>query len=75
MNLAFPRAQRQRRTFVGLAGVALLCVATGTIAQDWPSRAVRIVVPYPAGGAVDIVSRALAEKLATALNQPFIIDN
>ena len=75
MNLAFPRAQRQRRTFVGLAGLALLCVATETIAQDWPSRAVRIVVPYPAGGAVDIVSRALAEKLATAFNQPFIIDN
>ncbi len=75
MNLVSPRAQRQRRTFVGLAGVGLLCVATGTIAQDWPSRAVRIVVPYPAGGAVDIVSRALAEKLTTALNQPFVIDN
>ena len=56
-----------------LASVAF--AATLASAQEWPTRAVRIVVPYPAGGAVDIVSRALADKLAAQWGQPVVIDN
>ena len=58
-----------------LYAVALLAGADTAMAQDWPNRAVRIVVPYPAGGAVDIVARALGEKLASQLGQPVLIEN
>jgi tripartite-type tricarboxylate transporter receptor subunit TctC len=44
-------------------------------AQAYPSRTVRIVVPYGAGGAVDIVAHALAQELTKCLNQSVIVDN
>ena len=67
----------QRRITLGLA-CAALALAAGPYAahaQEWPSRPVRIVVPYPAGGAVDIVTRALADKLAAQWGQPVVIEN
>jgi len=44
-------------------------------ATAWPSRPVKIIVPFAAGGTVDIVSRSLAERLGALLAQPFIIEN
>jgi len=44
-------------------------------AQEWPSRAVRLVVPYPPGGGVDVMARALAQKLQEKWNQSVIVDN
>ena len=44
-------------------------------AQAWPSRPVKIIVPYPPGGQTDVVSRWLCEQLQAALGQPFIVDN
>jgi tripartite-type tricarboxylate transporter receptor subunit TctC len=44
-------------------------------AQDWPTKPVRIIVPYVASGASDIVSRRLAEKLSLQWGQPVIVDN
>ena len=44
-------------------------------ATAWPSRPVKIIVPFAAGGTVDIVSRSLAERLGALLGQPFIIEN
>jgi tripartite-type tricarboxylate transporter receptor subunit TctC len=59
--------------------MGLLAGLTGAgraLAQGhWPSRPVRIVVPYPAGGVNDVVARMFAEKLSPLLGQPVIVDN
>ena len=62
-------------TVVLAAAAAITLMATLAQAQEWPTRPVRIVVPYPAGGAVDIVTRALADKLATQWGQPVLVEN
>ena len=51
-----------------------LCVASAW-AQSYPSRPVRVVVPYPAGTTPDIIGRTLAERLQKALAQPFVVEN
>jgi tripartite-type tricarboxylate transporter receptor subunit TctC len=62
-------------TVVFAAAVAITLMAPLAQAQEWPTRPVRIVVPYPAGGAVDIVTRALADKLATQWGQAVVVEN
>lgn len=61
----------RRRVLAGLAGLSL---CGGALAQTYPARPVAIVVPYPAGGASDVIARILAQQLA-ALGQQFIVDN
>jgi len=61
----------QRRPLL-LAGLGLPLVAR---AQAWPTKAVRIVVPFAAGGTTDILARALAPELQKAFGQPFVVDN
>ena len=43
--------------------------------QQWPARAVRIIVPFPPGQAADIIARAIAERLSPAIGQQVFIDN
>ena len=65
-----------RRAPLKIALALLLALPAGAaLAQAWPSRPVKIIVPYPPGGQTDIVSRWLGEKLQAALGQPFIVDN
>ena len=56
-----------------LLGGALF--ASPTLAQDYPTRPIRMIVPYPPAGGTDIVARTIVEPLAMALGQPIIVDN
>jgi tripartite-type tricarboxylate transporter receptor subunit TctC len=53
----------------------LLLVAGAAWAQDYPNRTVRVVVPFPPGGAPDLVGRTLANRLSERLGQPFVVEN
>ena len=53
----------------------LLAVPLAVAAQAYPSKPVRVVVPYPAGSTPDTIGRALAERLQSAMGQPFIVEN
>lgn len=53
----------------------LLLISCAAHAQDWPSRPVRIIVPFPAGGSADLMPRAVAEKLSEKWGQPVIVEN
>jgi tripartite-type tricarboxylate transporter receptor subunit TctC len=68
------------RRFQGLlaavVGAAMLAANTGGVAaQDYPSRPITMIVPFPAGGGVDAIGRILAERLSAALGQQIIIEN
>jgi len=61
------------RMFAALA--ATLIATTTALAQQYPSKPVRFVVPYAAGGATDLIARVIGERLSAHLGQPFVIDN
>ena len=58
-----------------LAALACAALAPLAAAQDYPSRPVRIVVPFAAGGPADVYARVLAQRLQESLGQPFVIEN
>ena len=59
----------------GLALAAMLAAMPGAAAQDYPSRPVKIIVPFPAGGTADAMPRIIADFLTRKWNQPVIIEN
>lgn len=58
-----------------LAGLALGLAAATAFAQGYPSRPVRVVIPFPPGGTLDTLGRAVAQKLAEQMGQPFVVEN
>lgn len=58
-----------------IAAAALFVASTGAHSQAWPTKAVTIVVPFPAGGTTDVLARALSTKLSAVIGQPVIVDN
>lgn len=54
---------------------ALLAIALPAMAQSYPTKSVKLIVPYPAGGPIDGVARGLAERLSRIWGQPVVIDN
>src|SRR5688572_19476058 len=63
-----------RRLLAVLAAIAIVAPAAA-LAQAWPNRPVKILVPFAAGGPADIYARAIGEKLQAALGQPFVVEN
>lgn len=58
-----------------LVSAAAPGLATTAVAQTYPSRPVKIVVPFPGGGPLDFTTRLVAEKLSASMKQPFIVEN
>ena len=58
-----------------VAAITLIVAAAAAAAQNYPSRPVRMIVPYPPGGTVDVVARVLALNLAEQTGRNFIVDN
>ncbi len=65
------------RSFFKAAAVAAVAfgICAGAFAQDYPTRTITLVVPYPPGGGVDAMARVVAEKLAVALGQQVVVEN
>jgi tripartite-type tricarboxylate transporter receptor subunit TctC len=66
---------RSPRAVLLLAVVLSLAAAVPVLAQEYPNRPIRFIVPYPPGGGTDVVARVMNEALAAELGQPIIIDN
>src|SRR5688572_18926342 len=60
---------------IGSIPIFLLLFTAAVWAEDYPSRTVRVVVPFPPGGAPDLVGRTLANRLGERLGQPFVVEN
>jgi len=55
--------------------LAAVVLSSSALAQQYPAKPIRFIVPFPPGGGVDIVARAVGEKLSPRLSQPIVIDN
>ena len=59
-----------------LAAALLLATSVSFAqAQNWPTRPIEVIVPFPAGGSVDVIARAVAQALSEKLNQQFVVSN
>ncbi len=57
------------------AALAVVLGACGSVNAQWPTKPVRVIVPYPTGGVVDVMTRAVTIKLAADLGQPFVVES
>ena len=61
---------------IACAAIAFIASSSTALAQsDYPSKPVKIIVPFPAGGTSDVMGRLIAEELGKILKQPFIVEN
>lgn len=74
--MAMHRLSR-RQALVGTSSALLMGLAAGSAGAQtaYPTKPVKIIIPFPAGGATDILARLIAQKLSEALGQPFIVDS
>lgn len=64
-----------KRQVLAVAALAFAAVATPAVAQEWPNKPIRLIVPAPPGGISDAVARLLAEQLRTNLGQTVLVEN
>ncbi|MBA3254363.1 MAG: tripartite tricarboxylate transporter substrate binding protein [Pseudomonadota bacterium] len=64
-----------RMIFVALVSLISLLSSAPAYAQEWPSKTVRFIVGYPAGGGHDFVARTVAQRMSEQLKQPFVVEN
>jgi tripartite-type tricarboxylate transporter receptor subunit TctC len=66
-----------KRVAATILAVALACAAASgpAGAEDYPSRTIKLVLPQPAGGAVDLIARTLGDRLSEQMKQPVIVEN
>lgn len=65
----------KKSAILWLGAATMVVMTAGVAAQSWPNRSVRLISPFAPGGGADITSRAVAQKLTTALGQQVIVDN
>ena len=66
---------KQPKAFFRLVAIIAVCLPTSALAEDYPTRAITLVVPYAAGGGNDLVARIAAEKMSRSLGQQIVIEN
>ena len=73
------RSKQPRRQVIRIvlaAAALLVIVGDSAVAQgEYPSRAIKIIVPFPAGGTVDVLTRIVGERLAAKWGQPVVVEN
>jgi len=75
MNRPHPTSPLRRRALLSLAALAAFPMPSARAAAGWPTRPVRIIVPFTPGGSTDILARAIAQKLQEVWGQPFVVEN
>jgi tripartite-type tricarboxylate transporter receptor subunit TctC len=65
----------RRRISVGLAAASLGLGSRLSWAQSFPSKALKIIVPFPAGGTTDVVARMVAQRMSESMGQPVVVEN
>jgi len=68
-----PAYRAKSLTFV--AALLAVCASSSALAQAWPQRPIKVVIPFPPGGPTDLVMRTAAEKIQIILKQPVVIEN
>lgn len=70
------KGTNMKRVFAGLLAATLVWAAAPALAQsDYPSKPVKLIIPFPVGGTSDIMGRMAADELTKALKQPFVVEN
>ncbi|MCC7346664.1 MAG: tripartite tricarboxylate transporter substrate binding protein, partial [Variibacter sp.] len=64
-----------RKVFAAAAALGVLAVAPAAAQDKFPTKPIRIIVPYAPGGGTDIVSRLVADQMRHSLGQPVVVEN